>query len=1381
MDGYVHGDLGANETSTNVSNFTSVISNGTGSVVASAGGWMYSGPRVFYWLLYFCTYSVPAFVFRLLSTSISVTLNFTTLLLIFGTFFAITSWYYRYRYLNKYSRLPLEPQRREPQVDLLPENEDSESRSGFGNYLDEFLSAIKVFGYLERPVFHELTRHMQTKKIVAGDTLLLEEEKGFCLVVDGCVQVFVKSANEKDDDSSEASQDPDQDQNQGYQLLTEVKNGAPMSSLFTILSLFTEDIKLRYDDDNLESSTGDLTSPTEYADPLSQLNGKPGPEGIFSNSSIGTFPEPLPLPHLSMLDEPESRRHEKRNSNSVHPNIVARAKVDTTIAIIPAEAFRRLTRIYPKSTSHIVQVILTRFQRVTFSTGHTYLGLTSEILRTERLINDYTAFELPNYLRNNSLDVLKEKFAKARENMPPERDGESIILARQQKFRTRSPSMQSSMARRVIAKQVSPNPMHAGDLLSYAPVERPKSHESPGIDGSLSPTLPQHTDVEDEKDDDITLREAVLECMFKSIGLVNNSPAHRSGQNSVEQSPRLVSYDSARQKAFFSNAFGSMPPIDDEESVISSSSIHSVQNELDNEIEIVFFPKNAVLVEQGERNPGLYYVIDGFLDVSIPSDEDKSITSEVGLRPSLTRVNSSAKSLYNGEKRKSLFMIKPGGIAGYLGSISGFRSFFDIRAKTDVYVGFLPRGALERILEKQPVVLLTMAKRMTSLLPQLILHLDFALEWIHVNAGQILYRQGEDSDAIYIVLSGRLRLITETDSKLHVNGEYGQGESVGELEVLTEWTRPGTLHAIRDTELVKFPKTLFNSLALQHPGVTMQVSRIIASRMRALVEKPMDRNFAISGSQSVNLRTVGILPVTAGSPVVEFSKHLSTSLMQIGISVSVLTQSSILNHLGRHAFNRMGKLKLAEFFADLEEKYDMVLYVADSSVNTTWTQSCVTQADCVLLVGVAEGDTAIGEYERYVVGTKTTARKELVLLHRERYCPPGLTRQWLKNRIWVHGHHHLQMPLTSSQRPAHTPQKRFTNLKNRVQTLQSEISKMTTRRLGRSGPIYSPSHRHKNDFTRLARRLCGKSIGLVLGGGGSRGIAQIGFIRAMEEEGIPIDMVGGTSIGAFNGGLYARDADLVPLYGRAKKFAGRMASLWRMVIDLTYPTTSYVTGHDFNRGIWKTFGESQIEDFWLYFYTNTSNISESKIEIHTSGYAWRYVRASMTLAGLLPPMCDEGHMLVDGGYMDNLTVSHMKSLGADVIFAVDVGSVDDNAPMTYGDTLSGFWVVLNRWNPFSKHPNVPTLAEIQARLAYVGSVDALEKAKSTPGCFYARPPVDAYGTLDFGKFDEIYDVGYTFGKDYLAKLRAEGKLARIVGQGENKESRRGGVVRRNSV
>lgn len=345
-----------------------------------------------------------------------------------------------------YTRLPPEPQREEPHVEVFPDTQEGDTKRGLSNYLDEFLSAIKVFGYLERPVFHELTRTMQTRKLIAGETLLLEEEKGFCLVVDGLVQIFVKSnrdesvydsgisGNSSDDDATDAH-----GQQQGYQLLTEVKNGAPMSSLFSILSLFTEDIKLRHDEDqgmdSAPPTAGGAHFPMAGAVTPQSENFPNSPQQMpqFSprselrrarRASTITSPTLPRVPSLSLdtgqdqSDEQETKSRKpsesrsRKQSKSAHPDIVARATVDTTIAVIPATAFKRLTRIYPRATAHIIQVILTRLQRVTLSTGHAYLGLTSEVLNIERLMNKYTTYDLPGFLRDAALQRLKDKFGK---------------------------------------------------------------------------------------------------------------------------------------------------------------------------------------------------------------------------------------------------------------------------------------------------------------------------------------------------------------------------------------------------------------------------------------------------------------------------------------------------------------------------------------------------------------------------------------------------------------------------------------------------------------------------------------------------------------------------------------------------------------------------------------------------------------------------------------------------------------------------------------------------------------------------------------------------------------------------------------------------------
>jgi lysophospholipid hydrolase len=900
---------------------------------------------------------------------------------------------------------------------------------------------------------------------------------------------------------------------------------------------------------------------------------------------------------------PESGKSQSRFSG--YPYILARASEDSTIAIIPAAAFKRLTRLYPKATAHIVQVILNRFYRVTLATAYRYLGLTQQVLRTERLMNKLVASDLPRILLDHYLEHLKDKFNQEKDRLGAEDISKGIALhnPRVSRHRRTSISLKKELAASVritaararinsaVVRSLSPEDerfgVSAGDLLqgrnkASLPLQTPwQRMNSPPEDNYFRPR-PMTLQRQGSLDDGAVFREAILQCMCSAMGLSDKNATANSRLDSVEQSPRLVSYDSKRNKAVFNTVFGLMDPFDasgegESESNISlsASGINSFQSphileDVVDDIEIVYFQKGSILVDQQERLPGLYYVIDGFLEVgvTVEGDEDDSSIRQANISSEfLDAPISAAKEKDRGKRTRihqSLFLVRPGSLAGYLPAVSGFRSFVDVKAKSDVIVGFLPRSSLEKLVEKYPIILLTLAKRLTSLLDRVILHLDVALDYQQINAGQVVYEQNQVSDAIYIILNGRLRGIQhQQDKSIHVLGEYGQGDSVGELEVLTEAPRPGSLHAIRDSELARLPMTLFNSLAQEHPAITLKMSKVLAKRMRSLIyTPPVDtarERTAIGGvqnsSSTVNLRTVGIIPVRDGVPVTEFAARLASALTQIGTSVITTNQAQIFKHLGRHAFSKMGKLKLAQYLADLEEKYGIVLYVADTNVQAPWTSTCILQSDCILVVGVAEESPSIGEYERVLLTAKTTARRELVLLHPERYCPAGLTRKWLTRRVWINGgHHHVQMLgiTTQSQQGRLHTRRLGAAIKQRVRVIQAEIQKYTGRK-EHQPQLYSPVAPFKSDFHRLARRLCGKSIGLVLGGGGARGCAHVGIIRAMEEASIPIDVVGGTSIGAFVGALYAWDAGILAMYGRIKRFAGRMGSIWRFALDLTYP------------------------------------------------------------------------------------------------------------------------------------------------------------------------------------------------------------------------------------
>jgi lysophospholipid hydrolase len=133
------------------------------------------------------------------------------------------------------------------------------------------------------------------------------------------------------------------------------------------------------------------------------------------------------------------------------------------------------------------------------------------------------------------------------------------------------------------------------------------------------------------------------------------------------------------------------------------------------------------------------------------------------------------------------------------------------------------------------------------------------------------------------------------------------------------------------------PKTLFNALALRHPEIMITISRMIALRT---AQTAKSRN---SGMSNLNLKTVAILPVSGDVPILEFAENLHDSLREIGVSAGLLQTKSILNHLGRHAFTKLGRLKLLSWLAECEENYRIVLYVADGGVTAPWTQRCIRQ------------------------------------------------------------------------------------------------------------------------------------------------------------------------------------------------------------------------------------------------------------------------------------------------------------------------------------------------------------------------------------------------------------------------------------------------------
>uniref|UniRef100_A0A671Q2D1 lysophospholipase n=1 Tax=Sinocyclocheilus anshuiensis TaxID=1608454 RepID=A0A671Q2D1_9TELE len=706
----------------------------------------------------------------------------------------------------------------------------------------------------------------------------------------------------------------------------------------------------------------------------------------------------------------------------------------------------------------------------------------------------------------------------------------------------------------------------------------------------------------------------------------------------------------------------------------------------------------SVVARQGDQDVSVQFVISGTLHVY-----QRMIDREVDT---------------------CLFVAHPGELVGQLAVLTGEPLIFSVRAHRDCSFLSISKTHFYEIMRAEPTVVLNVAHTVVRRMSSFVRQIDFALDWMAVEAGRAVYRQGDKSDSTFIVLSGRLRsVIMKEDGKKELTGEYGRGDLIGVVEALTHQNRATTVHAVRDSELAKLPEGALSSIKRKFPQVVTRLIHLLGQKILQQVNGPLTGVVKWdAGNPASNLSTVTVLPVSEEVPLTAFTLELQHALLAIGPTL-LLTSDIIKQRLGSAALDSVHEYRLSSWLGQQEDIHRIVLYQTDVSL-TPWTQRCIRQADCIIIVGLGEQDPAVGELERMLEGSAVRAQKQLVLLHREDGPPPRGTAEWLNMRSWISRHLHLSCP-------------RRVFSKRSLPKLREMYQRL----------FQKPADRH-SDFSRLARVLTGNAIALVLGGGGARGCSQVGVIRALSEAGIPIDLVGGTSIGSMMGALYAEDRSYSRMKIRAREWAMEMTSVFKKMLDLTYPVTSMFSGASFNSSINAVFKDKQIEDLWIPYFNITTDITASTIRVHTDGSLWRYVRSSMSLSGYLPPLCDpkDGHLLMDGGYINNLPADVARSMGAKVVIAIDVGSQDETNLTNYGDALSGWWLLWKRLNPLAEKVKVLNMTEIQARLAYVCSVRQLESVKNSDYCEYLRPPIDRYRTLEFGKFDEISEVGYQHGK-----------------------------------
>jgi NTE family protein len=571
-------------------------------------------------------------------------------------------------------------------------------------------------------------------------------------------------------------------------------------------------------------------------------------------------------------------------------------------------------------------------------------------------------------------------------------------------------------------------------------------------------------------------------------------------------------------------------------------------------------------------------------------------------------------------------------------------------------------------------------------------------QWVELAGGEILFHEGDASDSLYLVTSGRLEASVASPDGPEIVGQIGRGESVGEMGTFTGKPRRATITALRDTVLARIELATFHEMMKASPALALNLNRVIIDRLQR-------RNTSQKVAHNVaNIAVLSVSPGLRPSPVLE---SLTAELQRQQHTVLHLTSASIDAAAGRPGAAQAGeddlagRRWLATHLDQLEGRYDLVFYETDPEP-TAWTRRCLRQADEVLLLGDAAAPAELSALEHVCLnGLQNVARtrQTLVLLHPSRTVVQAGTRRFLAARPGVRRHYHL-----------------------------------------RAG--------EPKDLGRLARFLSNTAVGLVLAGGGARGLAHLGIFKALLEAGVPVDAIGGTSIGSLLGASFAFDWDWDFIYRESRsQFLANPTSDFNLV-----PLVSLLAGRKVDRALEKLMTATDIEDLVLPFFCVSTNYTRACEHVHFRGNLKRAVMASMAIPGVFPPVINGNDLLVDGGVFNNMPVDVMARTGVRTILAVDLRPQDkQRGPLDFDQVPNTWALLLDRLRP--KAARRYPLPSILTTLMAANTLNSEQKMSAVAHDvdLLFNPEVSRFGFLEWKSFDLLVDQGYRHAQEVLAK------------------------------
>jgi len=684
-----------------------------------------------------------------------------------------------------------------------------------------------------------------------------------------------------------------------------------------------------------------------------------------------------------------------------------------------------------------------------------------------------------------------------------------------------------------------------------------------------------------------------------------------------------------------------------------------------------------ILCHEGDTDTDVFQIESGELEVIRATDEGPMVVATMGAGQLVGEVTNAM----GGARTATLKAVEPAVVRVL--SQHGFTSWLDDNPEAAASIAAEARLRLNRT-------------RAASVLVQLF-GLDNhevvdaivrEIRWITLAPGDVLFEQGDEADAAYLLIAGRLHLSgRDKDGATSLDLEIGRGEIIGEMGIIEDAPRNAGARAIRETTLALISRESFHVLSATFPTLLLRVFRTIVDRLMHR-HTPDDR-----------ARVVGVT-ITSADRSDDLLGSLVAAVQPHGSTLHVSAEN--LGDYVRNVDGPGASARVAEFLHEADVGHDYVLLEGDREL-TDWSVSVAKQSDRFLVLCSAHPD------------------------HVERACI----------------HSHLDQ-LTGEQRDAawivrlHSP--------------ATTMPRSSARFLDdfRVGEVHNVRIGEQAHLARVGRLATGNGRGVVLGGGGAKGLAHIGALLALKEAGLEYDRIGGASMGSVIGAFAARDDSAPQMLETSKK------EFTNKLLDFTLPLVSLIKAERMTKGIRNQFDGYDIADLWIPFYCVSTNLTRAELSVHRRGDLVSAIRASVSIPVVLPPVPIDGELHVDGGVLDNVPISPMATDNSiDTVIAIDVSPPGGpSAEEDFGLSVSGLDALRRRVSR-KKTPAFPDVGQTLMNSMLIGSSKS-QLDSSDAVDLYLSLDLSGVGLLKFEHHDDVAQRGYDAAKpmieEWLAKI-----------------------------